>query len=70
MINAESFDIPDQVRFRTGMRPLNRGSITSQALLREAIEKKRRVELASENHRCREAPNHRSLSSNPLHICT
>ena len=51
MINAESFDIPDQVRLWTGMQPLNRGSITSHALLREAIEKERWVELAFENHR-------------------
>jgi len=50
-VNAESFDILDQIRLRAGLQPLTRGSITTQALLREAIEKERRVELAFENHR-------------------
>ncbi len=40
MIDAESFDILDQIRVRAGLQPLTRASITTQALLREAIERK------------------------------
>lgn len=50
-LNAESFDILDRLRTRAGLLPLNRGSITTQASLRQAIEKERRLELAFENHR-------------------
>lgn len=50
-VNTESYDILDRLRTRAGILPLNRGAVTTQALLREAIEKERRVELAFENHR-------------------
>lgn len=50
-INAESFDNIDKVRIRAGLLPLARGAINTQSLLRLAIEKERRVELAFENHR-------------------
>lgn len=50
-VNAESFDILDQLRARGGLLPLVRSSINTQALLRLAIEKERRLELAFENHR-------------------
>ncbi len=50
-VNAEAFDILDQTRIRAGLQPISRSSINTPALLRDAIEKERRVELAFENHR-------------------
>lgn len=50
-VNSESFDILDQLRARAGLLLIVRGSFNTQALLRSAIEKERRVELAFENHR-------------------
>jgi hypothetical protein len=50
-LNGESLDILDQVRARAGLPKVNRATITSQGMLRQVIEKERRVELAFENHR-------------------
>lgn len=50
-VNTESFNILDQLRARAGLLPLDRVSINTKPLLRLAIEKERRVELAFENHR-------------------
>lgn len=50
-VNAESFDVLDKLRTRAGLQLIDRSQINTQSLLRFAIEKERRLELAFENHR-------------------